>query len=46
MTKNDVGKVWVQNLVILSWFPTSVGFHAKSHENLTGILLNRTDEKR
>jgi len=38
MTENDVGKVWVQNLVILGWFSTSVGFLAKSHEILTGTF--------
>jgi len=39
MTKKYVGKVWVQNLVILGWFPTSTNFCVKSLEILTRTFL-------
>jgi len=39
MTENDMGKVWVQNLVILGWFPNSTRFHAKTREMLTRIFF-------
>jgi len=45
LAENDVGKVWVQNHVILGWFGTSVGFRVKSHKILTGIFLSRLNEK-
>ena len=45
MIENDVGKVWVQNSVILGWFPTLASFHAESHQILTWTFLSRTDKK-
>jgi len=38
--ENDVGIIWAQNQVILGWFVTSTGFHAKSHEILTKTLFS------
>jgi len=42
MTKIDAGKVWVQNLVILGWIPTSAGFRVKTVEILTKTFLSYT----
>jgi len=46
MSENDVGEVWVQNLIIFGLFPTSAGFRAKSQEILSETFLSHADEKR
>jgi len=39
------GRFWCKTFFILGWFPILVGFRVESHEILTEIFLNRTDEK-